>query len=174
MTILSFRIFTNIVIAIITALEDKPAYFVQLWLPRILSTLLHAILLLVTAKVPTSTFLLNIHGPVVMVSQLSTLMWYTGENIESLPFAMTTSISSLFFMLISSFIMNGGWIITTVAMIFQTTSVLAFYAYMYKLSDTTCLSIISLTIGMLIYSTFCIERQSKMEFLNMVQIRRMN
>jgi hypothetical protein len=67
-TILSFRIFTNIVVAIITAFEDKPVYFVQLWLPRILSTLLHAILLLVSAKVPTSNFLLNIHGPVVMIS----------------------------------------------------------------------------------------------------------
>ena len=117
-TILSFRIFTNIVIAIITAFEDKPAYFVQLWLPRILSTMLHAILLLVSAKVPTSNFLLNIHGPIVMISQLSTLLWYTGEKITDLPLAMTISISSLFFMIISSYIMNGGWIITTGAMIF--------------------------------------------------------
>ena len=130
-TILIFRIFTTIVIAIITAFEDKPAYFVQLWLPRIIAIILHAILLIVTAKVPTSNFLLNIHGPVVMISQLSGLLWYTGEKIKDLPLAMTTSISSLFFMLISSYIMNGGWIITTAAMIFQTTSVLAFYAYMY-------------------------------------------
>jgi hypothetical protein len=44
---------------------------------------------------------------------------------------MTTSISSLFFMLMSAYIMNGGWLLTSAAILFQTTSVLAFYAYMY-------------------------------------------
>ncbi len=66
---------------------------------------------------------------------------------------MTTSLSSLFFMLMSAYIMNGGWFLTAAAMIFQTTTVLAYYAYMYELKDMTCICIISMTIGMLIYST---------------------
>ncbi len=57
-------------------------------------------------------------------------------------------------MLMSAYIMNGGWLLTSAAILFQTTSVLTFYAYMYQLRDTTCLSIIALTIVMLIYSTY--------------------
>jgi hypothetical protein len=172
--VMIFRVFTNIIIAIITALEHKPAYFVQLWLPRILSTLLHVFLLSLGSKYPSSSFILNIHGPGVLISQLSNLIWYTGEKIIDLPYAMTTSLSSLFFMLMCAYIMNGGWLVTSAAIVFQTTSTLAFYAYMYDLKDTTCLSIICMTIGMLLYSTHRAELQGKMEFLNMVQIRRMN
>jgi hypothetical protein len=87
---------------------------------------------------------------------------------------MVTSIASLLFVLISAFIMNGIWLITGISMIATTLIVLVFYAMMYGLVDTTCLSIIFLTVLMLIYSTYIIERQSKMEFLNMSQIRRMN
>lgn len=149
-----FRTFTELAILAISLYEKKPLYFVRLWLPRILSTVLHILVLALNSKYPQSHFLLNIHGPTVLLSQLSSLIWYTGEKITDLPFAMTTSISSLFFMLMSAYIMNGGWLLTSAAILFQTTSVLTFYAYMYQLRDTTCLSIIALTIVMLIYSTY--------------------
>lgn len=116
--IMVFRVFTNVMIGIITALEKKPFFFVQIWLPRFLSTLLHALLLALGSRYSSSNFVLNIHGPGLLICQLSGLIWYTGEKITDLPFAMTTSLSSLFFMLMSAYIMNGGWLVTTAAMIF--------------------------------------------------------
>ena len=120
----------NIAIAVITFANNWYDYLLQMMLSRILSILLHWILIFISCKYPGK--LVQIHGPLVVLFQLPMILWATGHT--SLPLnAMPASIAGLNSLIIYSIICNANWMVTTGILVVSLAGSFVYYCLNEKL-----------------------------------------
>jgi hypothetical protein len=161
----------NIAITAITFASHWYDYLLQMMLPRILSILLHGILIFISCKYPLK--LVQIHGPLVVLFQLPMILWATGHT--SLPLnAMPASIAGLNNLMIYSIICNANWMVTTGFLALSLAGSFVYYSLMYNYLDYITISLVSSTMLFVVYAIYQSELRDKSELIGLAEIRRMN
>ena len=161
----------NIAVSVITFASHWYDYLLQMMLPRLLSILLHGLLIFFSCKYPLK--LVQIHGPLIVVFQLPMLLWATGH--ETLPLnAMPASIAGLNNLMIYSIICNANWMVTTGFLAVSLAGSFVYYTLMYKYVDFITIAVVSSTMFFVIYAIYKSELRDKTELINIAEIKRMN
>lgn len=111
----------------------------------------------------------------IVILQLTSLLWITKYTPENYPMhLMVSSFTGIFITMTYGLICSASWYLTTSSIILTSLIALSYYNYIYHFFDVRSNSILSITVLMLSFFIYTIEKKEKFQFLNYQQIQRMN
>lgn len=138
--------------------------------PRILGLTLHFYIIKIAQYYPAAQTC-EYHGPIIVVLQLTSLLWVTKHTPETFPMhLMVSSFTGIFITMIYGLICSACWYLTTSSIVFISVVALSYYNHIYHFNDIRSNFVLSVTILMLSFFIYTIEKKEKLQFLNYQQI----